>query len=270
MIDHDDKIPFWRAVGEAVHAHDCKFILQLSHGGPPAGHRRRRERRQARAQLDRPPGQLPRLPLPGDDAGARSRERCGSSPHGARRAREAGLDGVELHACNGYLFTQFLSSAINDRDDEYGGSLENRARFLLEVIRAIRRRGRRRLPPAGEDQRRRGQQRAHLLGQAGQHARGVRRRCASGSRRRAPTRSTCRWAACSRIRTTRPASSPVEDAAADLRHHDLQRHPHAAQLPAVLATRSSRPFMRLLWNRTAVKEVEGLNLRRRRGDQGRS
>jgi 2,4-dienoyl-CoA reductase (NADPH2) len=57
---------------------------------------------------------------------------------GARRAREAGVDGVELHAANGYLFTQFLSSAINDRDDDYGGSLENRARFLLDVIRAIR------------------------------------------------------------------------------------------------------------------------------------
>ena len=42
---------------------------------------------------------------------------------------------MELHASHGYLFTQFLSSAINDRKDEYGGSLENRARFLLEVIR---------------------------------------------------------------------------------------------------------------------------------------
>ena len=58
---------------------------------------------------------------------------------GARRAREAGLDGVELHACNGYLITQFLSSGINDRTDDYGGPLENRARFLLEIIHAIRR-----------------------------------------------------------------------------------------------------------------------------------
>ncbi len=57
---------------------------------------------------------------------------------GARRAREAGLDGVELHGANGYLITQFLSSAINDRNDEYGGSLENRARFVLEIVRAIR------------------------------------------------------------------------------------------------------------------------------------
>ena len=57
---------------------------------------------------------------------------------GARRAREAGLDGVELHGANGYLITQFLSSAINDRDDEYGGSLENRARFVIEIVKAIR------------------------------------------------------------------------------------------------------------------------------------
>jgi len=57
---------------------------------------------------------------------------------GARRAREAGLDGVKLHGANGYLITQFLSSGINDRDDAYGGPLSNRARFLLDSIRAIR------------------------------------------------------------------------------------------------------------------------------------
>jgi 2,4-dienoyl-CoA reductase (NADPH2) len=57
----------------------------------------------------------------------------------AVRARDANLDGIELHASHGYLFTQFLSSAINDRKDEYGGSVEGRARLLLEVIGAIRR-----------------------------------------------------------------------------------------------------------------------------------
>ena len=59
---------------------------------------------------------------------------------GAKRAEDAGLDGVELHGANGYLITQFLSSAINDRTDGYGGSLDNRARFVREIVRAIRQR----------------------------------------------------------------------------------------------------------------------------------
>jgi 2,4-dienoyl-CoA reductase-like NADH-dependent reductase (Old Yellow Enzyme family) len=57
---------------------------------------------------------------------------------GAGRAKKAGLDGVELHGANGYLITQFLSSGINDRTDEYGGCLKNRARFVLEIIDAVR------------------------------------------------------------------------------------------------------------------------------------
>ena len=66
------------------------------------------------------------------------KEAVAAFAEGARRAREAGLDGVELHGANGYLITQFLSSAINDRKDEYGGSLENRARFVIEIVKAIR------------------------------------------------------------------------------------------------------------------------------------
>jgi 2,4-dienoyl-CoA reductase-like NADH-dependent reductase (Old Yellow Enzyme family) len=62
--------------------------------------------------------------------------RCSS--RGARHVVEAGIDGIELRSGNGYLFTQFISSAINDRDDEYGGSLENRFRFWREVIEGIR------------------------------------------------------------------------------------------------------------------------------------
>lgn len=55
----------------------------------------------------------------------------------ARRALEAGFDGVELHAASGYLPEQFLSSSSNQRTDQYGGSVENRARFTLEVLQAM-------------------------------------------------------------------------------------------------------------------------------------
>lgn len=134
-IDRDDRIPFWRELGKRVHEHGCKFILQLSHGG------RQRdvqgiEYEKGLSSTDKPD------PLHGFEAERATipliKEIVGFFAQGARRAREAGLDGVELHAANGYLFTQFLSSAINDRQDEYGGSLENRARFLLEVVAAIR------------------------------------------------------------------------------------------------------------------------------------
>lgn len=56
--------------------------------------------------------------------------------HGAQMAKEAGFDGVEVHAANGYLLDQFLQDSTNHRTDQYGGSLENRARLLLEVVDA--------------------------------------------------------------------------------------------------------------------------------------
>ncbi|MGH8467277.1 MAG: alkene reductase [Pseudomonas sp.] len=56
---------------------------------------------------------------------------------GAENAKAAGFDGVEVHAANGYLLDQFLQSSTNQRDDQYGGSLENRARLLLEVTDAV-------------------------------------------------------------------------------------------------------------------------------------
>ena len=134
-IHHDDRIPFWRALGQAVHEHDCRFILQLSHGG----------RQRDVPDLSYPKGQSStdkKDPLHGFECDrmtiADIAEVVAAFAEGARRARDAGLDGVELHGANGYLITQFLSSAINDRTDEYGGSLENRARFVLDIVRAIR------------------------------------------------------------------------------------------------------------------------------------
>src|SRR5438477_5383045 len=134
-IDRDECIPFWREVGRRVHEHDCRFILQLSHGG---------------RQRDVPGIEYP-VGLSSTDGAdplhgfvcqrmtvADITEVVAAFAEGARRAREAGLDGVELHGANGYLITQFLSSAINDRDDEYGGPLENRARFVLDIVKAIR------------------------------------------------------------------------------------------------------------------------------------
>jgi 2,4-dienoyl-CoA reductase (NADPH2) len=134
-IDRDERIPFWRELGRRVKEHGCAYILQLSHAG------RQRdiggvEHPRALSSTDKPE------PLHGFECDRMTlddiQQTIAAFAAGARRAREAGLDGVELHAANGYLFTQFLSSAINDRDDDYGGSLANRARFLLDVVSAIR------------------------------------------------------------------------------------------------------------------------------------
>ncbi|HWJ74454.1 MAG TPA: NADH:flavin oxidoreductase [Kaistia sp.] len=138
MIDADDKIPFWRAVSERVHQHDCRFIMQLSHSGRQQDlggvenlyHRGLSSTNKS----DYFHGLLAQRMTKADIAMV-----VEQFAQGARRARAAGLDGVELHGANGYLITQFLSSGINDRDDEYGGNWEGRARFVLEIIRAIRR-----------------------------------------------------------------------------------------------------------------------------------
>jgi 2,4-dienoyl-CoA reductase-like NADH-dependent reductase (Old Yellow Enzyme family) len=138
MIDHDDKIAFWRRVGEKVHAYDCKYIMQLSHSGRQRDiggvENRFNNGLSSTAQMDTFHGLLCDAATPDE-----IKTLVTLFGQGARRAREAGLDGVELHASHGYLFTQFLSSAINDRTDEYGGDLRNRYRFLQEVVREVRR-----------------------------------------------------------------------------------------------------------------------------------
>ena len=136
-VHRDEFIPHWQKLGEAVHSFDCKFIMQLSHSGRqldiPGVHNYTRPALSSTSRKETLHGILCRaMSLP------EIHHTIKAFARGAWRAREAGLDGVELHAANGYLFTQFLSSGINDRTDEYGGSLANRARFLLDVIQAIR------------------------------------------------------------------------------------------------------------------------------------
>jgi 2,4-dienoyl-CoA reductase (NADPH2) len=137
QIDRDERIPFWREVVRRAHAHDCRYVIQLVHAG--------RQREVARivqyetgiSSTDRPE------PYRGSATERMSKEQIAAVvddyAQAARRAREAGADGVEIHGANGFLITQFLSKAINDRTDEYGGPLENRARLALEIVRAVRR-----------------------------------------------------------------------------------------------------------------------------------
>jgi 2,4-dienoyl-CoA reductase (NADPH2) len=138
MIDDDDKIPFWRRLGEEIHGiKDCKFILQLSYSG------RQQDisgienwRRRPLAPTDQPDyfqgiGGRRMSTIEADDM-------VRNFVTAAHRVDKAGLDGIELHSGNGYLFTQFLSSAINDRDDAYGGSLQKRFEFLRRVIAGLR------------------------------------------------------------------------------------------------------------------------------------
>ena len=134
-LDSDDKIPFWRELGKRVHEHDCRYIVQLVW----AGRERilpglRYESALGATSASEPVNGFPCRALTVDEIG----EVVGWFAAAARRAREADLDGIELAGANGMLFTQFLSPAINTRKDDYGGSLENRARFALEVVRAIR------------------------------------------------------------------------------------------------------------------------------------
>lgn len=136
-IDHDDKIPFWRALGQAVHEHDCRYLVQLSHSGRqqdiPGIENQYRRPLSSTNEKESVHGLLAQAMTAAEIA-----QTVDDFAQGARRAREAGLDGVELHGAHGYLITQFLSSGINDRTDRYGGSLENRARFVREIVRAIR------------------------------------------------------------------------------------------------------------------------------------
>lgn len=141
----DEQAQSWRLVTDAVHAHGTPIFLQLWHCGR-ASHSSFQEN-----------GALPVAPSAVKLNGDFIRTPIGKQPYETPRALEtdeisrivedyrkaaesaktAGFDGVEIHAANGYLIDQFLQSRTNHRKDRYGGSVENRYRFLDEVVRAI-------------------------------------------------------------------------------------------------------------------------------------
>lgn len=143
-IHSEAQVVAWRRVTDAVHARGGRIFLQLWHVGrishpslQPDG------ARPVAPSAIAPRGVAMTLAGPQPFVVPRALELAEIGvivqqfADGARRAREAGFDGVEIHAANGYLIEQFLLDGTNQRTDAYGGSVENRARFLLEVTEAV-------------------------------------------------------------------------------------------------------------------------------------
>lgn len=127
----DDKhIPGLRRLAQGIQAHGNLAIVQLHHAGM----------RSPEAVI----GEAPVCPSDNEKTGARAltHEEVVALRNdfiaAAQRAEKAGYDGVQIHGAHGYILGQFLSAAINHRTDEYGGSLENRARLIQEIIDGIR------------------------------------------------------------------------------------------------------------------------------------
>ena len=133
-IDSDARIPALKTVTRAVHEEGGRIFCQLFHGGGRAS--------------SKVTGARPLAPAGGENATSPESPRAMSErdirdlvaafARGAGRAKRAGFDGVQLHGAHGYLINQFLSPLTNTRQDAYGGSLNNRVRFLKEVYDAVR------------------------------------------------------------------------------------------------------------------------------------
>jgi 2,4-dienoyl-CoA reductase-like NADH-dependent reductase (Old Yellow Enzyme family) len=133
--DDDRKIPALKQLVDAVHAHGSKMFAQISHAGRQLvpGFAGVSESVSASDVVDQSSGIRPR-PLATAEI-KRIIEQFGTA---AGRCQQAGFDGVQIHAGHGYLISQFLTPYTNIRTDEYGGSFENRLRFLREIVREIR------------------------------------------------------------------------------------------------------------------------------------
>jgi 2,4-dienoyl-CoA reductase-like NADH-dependent reductase (Old Yellow Enzyme family)/thioredoxin reductase len=132
-IDDDRFIPDLSKLAEAVKRHGAKAAIQIHHAGRQTSSKLTGHQPVAPSPIQGRRGEQPRELALLEIATLVSR-----FAEAAERAKKAGFDGVEIHGAHGYLISQFLSPLSNQRQDAYGGSVENRARFLLEVIEAIR------------------------------------------------------------------------------------------------------------------------------------
>ena len=142
LLIHDDAfIPSFARLADTIHSHGCPTFLQLSHNGP-AGHFSGLQPLAASAlSADEIPISDPRVKYdpPRGMTLADIEHAVEKHADAAWRAQQAGFDGVEVHAGHSYLLNSFLSRAWNRRDDDYGcQTLETRARFAAEIVRAIR------------------------------------------------------------------------------------------------------------------------------------
>lgn len=132
-LGSDAVLPFYEEIARRLHSHGMKVFQQIYHPGASSG----------LSLLEMAPsvGDIPN-PLFNTAPMAMTRTQIHDMitdfAAAARRVRDGGLDGIDIHASSGYLIHEFLSPALNQRTDEYGGSFENRLRFLNEVIAAVR------------------------------------------------------------------------------------------------------------------------------------
>jgi 2,4-dienoyl-CoA reductase-like NADH-dependent reductase (Old Yellow Enzyme family) len=134
-VDADDKIPALEQLVDSIHAYGTKIFAQLNHSG-----------RQVIPSFAGLPEAVSASSVSDLTTGTRPRaltvaeiERIVQQfADAAARCRQAGFDGVQIHAGHGYLVSQFLTPYTNRRTDEYGGSFENRLRFLRDLYRAMR------------------------------------------------------------------------------------------------------------------------------------
>jgi len=132
-IYKDELIPGLKTIAHAVHESGGKIILQLAHAGFYAQSALTRQTPPAPSNIDGL-SKKPRKEMRIRDIN----EVVNSFGEAARRAKNAGFDGVQIHSAHGYLLSQFLSPFFNRRTDEYGGKIQNRAKILLEALETIR------------------------------------------------------------------------------------------------------------------------------------